>query len=147
MPRKPSEACAPSDVVSSRQASTNPDVRRRTAPLLGLRNVLLPSSKPKEYIVYLILWRNGGLARGTLQCKVRVFWVFPQAFLENAQSGLRYVTRVSERGGDMFSVMRETLPDDALLKTYRGAVRPERWGAYADCFAVTVDRDIDLTDF
>jgi hypothetical protein len=47
----------------------------------------------------------------------------------------------------MFTVMREAVPDDALLKTYRGAVQPERWGTYADCFAVTVDREVDLTDF
>jgi hypothetical protein len=33
----------------------------------------------------------------------------------------------------MFSVVRETVPDDALLRTYRGAVKPERWGIYADC--------------
>jgi hypothetical protein len=47
----------------------------------------------------------------------------------------------------MFTIMRETVPDDALLKTYRGAVKPERWGAYADCFAVSIDREVDLTDF
>jgi hypothetical protein len=47
----------------------------------------------------------------------------------------------------MFSIMRESAPGDSLLKTYRGAVRPERWGAYADCFAVSVDRDVDLTAF
>jgi hypothetical protein len=27
----------------------------------------------------------------------------------------------------MFSVVREPVPDDALLKTYRGGLRPERW--------------------
>jgi hypothetical protein len=43
--------------------------------------------------------------------------------------------------------MRETVPDDALLKTYRGGLHPERWGAYADCFAVTIDRVVDLTEF
>jgi hypothetical protein len=48
---------------------------------------------------------------------------------------------------DMFSVRREAVPDDALLKTYRGAVKPERWGSYADCFAVTVDHEVDLADF
>jgi hypothetical protein len=47
----------------------------------------------------------------------------------------------------MFSITRESLPDDALLKTYRGSVKPERWGSYADCFAVTIDREVDLTDF
>ena len=43
--------------------------------------------------------------------------------------------------------MRETVPDDALLKTYRGGPHPERWGPYADCFTVTIDREVDLTDF
>jgi hypothetical protein len=43
--------------------------------------------------------------------------------------------------------MRETVPDDALLKTYRGGPHPERWGTYADCFAVTIDREVNLTDF
>ena len=43
--------------------------------------------------------------------------------------------------------MRESVPSDSLLKTYRGAIQPERWGTYADCFAVTVDREVDLTDF
>jgi hypothetical protein len=43
--------------------------------------------------------------------------------------------------------MRETVPDDALLKTYCGGPHPERWGTYADCYAVTIDREVDLTDF
>ena len=43
--------------------------------------------------------------------------------------------------------MRETVPSDSLLKTYSGGRHPERWGAYADCFAVTIDREVDLTDF
>jgi hypothetical protein len=43
--------------------------------------------------------------------------------------------------------MREAVPSDALLKTYRGGPHPERWGTYADCFAVTIDREVDLTDF
>jgi hypothetical protein len=47
----------------------------------------------------------------------------------------------------MFSVSRETVPDDALLKTYRGAVKPERWGTYADCFSVTIDHRVELADF
>jgi hypothetical protein len=28
----------------------------------------------------------------------------------------------------MFSIAREAVPEDALLKTYRGGVHPERWG-------------------
>jgi hypothetical protein len=47
----------------------------------------------------------------------------------------------------LLSVMREVVPEDSLLKTYGGAVKPERWQAYADCFAVTVDREVDLRDF
>jgi hypothetical protein len=47
----------------------------------------------------------------------------------------------------MFSIARQAVPDDALLKTYRGGVRPELWGAYGDCFAVSVDRAVSLTDF
>ena len=44
-------------------------------------------------------------------------------------------------------MLRQAVPDDALLKTYRGGVRPEFWGAYGDCFAVSVDRIVSLTDF
>jgi hypothetical protein len=47
----------------------------------------------------------------------------------------------------MFSIARETLPEDALLKTHRGGVHPERWGRYGDCFSVTVDRAASLADF
>jgi hypothetical protein len=47
----------------------------------------------------------------------------------------------------VLSVMREVVPEDSLLRTYRGRVKPERWGTYADCFAVTVDREVDLHDF
>ena len=31
--------------------------------------------------------------------------------------------------------------------TYRGGARPERWGRYGDCFAVTVDRAVNLAEF
>jgi hypothetical protein len=47
----------------------------------------------------------------------------------------------------MFSIAREAVPEDALLKTYRGGARPERWGGYGDCFSVTVDRVVSLADF
>jgi hypothetical protein len=47
----------------------------------------------------------------------------------------------------MFSVTRESVPHDSLLKTYRGPVRPERWGSYADCFAVKAAGTVDLSDF
>jgi hypothetical protein len=47
----------------------------------------------------------------------------------------------------MFSVTREAVPDDSLLKTFRGGAHPERWGGYADCFEVTVDRTVSLPEF
>jgi hypothetical protein len=47
----------------------------------------------------------------------------------------------------MFSVVREAVPEDALLKTYRGGVHPEHWGRYGDCFSVAVDRTASLADF
>ena len=48
---------------------------------------------------------------------------------------------------EMRTIERETLPKDALLKSYRGGVRPERWGAYGDCFSVAVDRAVSLAEF
>ena len=36
---------------------------------------------------------------------------------------------------------------DALLKTYRGGLCPERWGTYGDCFSVTADRTVSLAEF
>jgi hypothetical protein len=56
----------------------------------------------------------------------------------------RYITF---GGVTVFSVRREALPDDALLKTYRGSIHPERWGAYADCFAITAPGQVDLPAF
>ena len=47
----------------------------------------------------------------------------------------------------MRSIAREALPQDALLNTYRGGVRPERWGAYGDCFSVTVERAVSLAEY
>jgi hypothetical protein len=47
----------------------------------------------------------------------------------------------------MFSITREPVPDDALLKTFRGGTHPERWGRYADCFAVGVNRNVSLAEF
>jgi hypothetical protein len=56
----------------------------------------------------------------------------------------RYITF---GGVTVFSVGREALPDDALLKTYRGSIHPERWGAYADCFAISAPGKVDLPAF
>jgi hypothetical protein len=47
----------------------------------------------------------------------------------------------------MFSIAREAVPEDSLLKTHRGAVHPERWGNYGDCFSVSVERGASLADF
>ena len=47
----------------------------------------------------------------------------------------------------MFSVTRESVPDDSLLRTYRGSVMPEQWGAYADCFAVKTAGEVALREF
>jgi hypothetical protein len=47
----------------------------------------------------------------------------------------------------MSSVTRQAVPEDSLLKTFHGGARPERWGGYADCFAVTIDRTVTLPEF
>jgi hypothetical protein len=47
----------------------------------------------------------------------------------------------------MSSIGQQTVPDDALLKTYRGGKYPERWGHYADCFSVHVDGSVMLSQF
>ncbi len=47
----------------------------------------------------------------------------------------------------MFSIAQDAVPEDALLKTYRGGLRPECWGKSGDCFAVTVDRVTHLAEF
>jgi len=47
----------------------------------------------------------------------------------------------------MLSIRREPVPDDALLRTYRGGRHPERWETYLDCFSIDVGCDISLGDF
>jgi hypothetical protein len=47
----------------------------------------------------------------------------------------------------MFSIRQQAVPDDALLRTYQGGLRPECWEKSGDCFAVTVDRITDLAAF
>jgi len=47
----------------------------------------------------------------------------------------------------MLSITRTPVAEDALLKTYRGGAHPERWGRYADCFSVLVDRPVDIGAF
>ena len=47
----------------------------------------------------------------------------------------------------LFSITRESVPADALLTTFRGGAHPERWGRYADCFAVNAPGDVGLAEF
>jgi hypothetical protein len=47
----------------------------------------------------------------------------------------------------MSPVIQQTVPDDALLKTYHGGRHPERWGHYGDCFSVQVDGPVTLSQF
>jgi hypothetical protein len=47
----------------------------------------------------------------------------------------------------MYVISQEPVPDEALLKTYRGGTHPERWSGYGDCFAVTVDQTVGLAEF
>lgn len=47
----------------------------------------------------------------------------------------------------MFSITQDAVPEDALLCTYRGGLRPERWGGSGDCFSVSVDRVTPLAEF
>jgi hypothetical protein len=47
----------------------------------------------------------------------------------------------------MFSITQHPVPDDALLRTYHGGARPECWQGQGDCFAVSLDRVVSLTDF
>lgn len=47
----------------------------------------------------------------------------------------------------MFSIVQQAVPDDALLRTYQGGLRPECWAKSGDCFAVTVDGTTELAAF
>jgi hypothetical protein len=44
-------------------------------------------------------------------------------------------------------IAQDAVPEDALLRTYRGGAHPECWGNYGDCFSVAVDREVSLADF
>jgi hypothetical protein len=48
---------------------------------------------------------------------------------------------------DVYSVLQQPVPEDALLITYRGGARPDRWGHQGDCFSIAVDRVVSLADF
>ncbi len=47
----------------------------------------------------------------------------------------------------MPAVIQESLPDNALLKTFRGGARPEEWGHYGDCFSLMIPRKANLEEF
>jgi hypothetical protein len=47
----------------------------------------------------------------------------------------------------MFGITQESVPEDSLLKTYRGGARPGRWGEHGDCFSVSVGKTVSLADF
>jgi len=44
-------------------------------------------------------------------------------------------------------ITQQPVPEDSLLKTYRGGSRPERWVGQGDCFAVAVAQPVSLGDF
>ncbi len=46
----------------------------------------------------------------------------------------------------MPTVLQMPLPEDALLRTYRGGKNPERWDGYGDCFCVPIDRTVSLSE-
>jgi hypothetical protein len=63
-----------------------------------------------------------------------------------SQSDFRLVW-ADEGDEPMSSILQEPVPEESLLKTFRGGVRPDRWGHQGDCFSVSVDRLVSLADF
>ncbi len=47
----------------------------------------------------------------------------------------------------MNTVVQESLPEDALLKTHRGGTHPEMWNGYGDCFSLPIDRQVSLSEY
>jgi hypothetical protein len=47
----------------------------------------------------------------------------------------------------MSSILQVPVPEESLLRTYRGGARPDRWGNQGDCFSVCVERVVSLADF
>jgi len=47
----------------------------------------------------------------------------------------------------MFSVTQNSVPDDALLRTYGGGAHPERWRGAGDCFVISAGRVVSLAEF
>jgi gamma-glutamylcyclotransferase (GGCT)/AIG2-like uncharacterized protein YtfP len=44
-------------------------------------------------------------------------------------------------------VVQGSVPEDALLKTYRGGRHPELWGNYGDCFSIPIAQVVSLSEF
>ena len=44
-------------------------------------------------------------------------------------------------------ITQQPVPEDSLLKTYRGGSRPEPWVGQGDCFAMAVAQPVSLGDF
>ncbi|HLZ98929.1 MAG TPA: hypothetical protein VKP66_13400 [Steroidobacteraceae bacterium] len=42
---------------------------------------------------------------------------------------------------------RQSVPENSLLKIYRGGSRPEHWVGQGDCFSVAVAQSVSLSDF
>jgi hypothetical protein len=47
----------------------------------------------------------------------------------------------------MPSIAQSIVPEDALLRTFRGGARPLTWGGYGDCFSLIVDGPVSLEEF
>jgi hypothetical protein len=47
----------------------------------------------------------------------------------------------------MAVVEQQAVPDDALLRTYRGGKHPELWGRYGDCFTVRAAGTVSLAQW
>jgi hypothetical protein len=47
----------------------------------------------------------------------------------------------------VFAITREIVPAAALLNTFKGGARPERWGTYVDCFAVDCAGEVGLAEY
>jgi len=44
-------------------------------------------------------------------------------------------------------IVQHALPDDSLFNSFRGGRHPERWVGQGDCFSVTVNQAVPLSEF
>ena len=44
-------------------------------------------------------------------------------------------------------IVQSAVPENALLRTFRGGARPAAWGSYGDCFSLIVDEPVSLEKF